>query len=181
MEWSMRGDRTINGRSTGERYCSTQLQPTSRVRVSSNMNMSHCGGAATMLWLFLPYISCRQVIDRHTLQGLEQNPIGLYPSALNRIRHPTSLYRPMPKGGQAPVEVDLASHVHAEGRKGPANCGVETRVHIADADGAVLCGFELNGAIRTCAAVTWHSSYPWTTTQSTCWFGGLTVIMYDHW
>ena len=111
--------------------------------------MAHRGGAAT--WLFLPYTSCGQVIDRHRLQGLEQQRIGLYPNALSRMRHPSSLYRSVPKGRQAPVEVNLASDMHDARREMATNCRVETRVHTHDADGAVLRGFELNGAISKCA------------------------------
>ena len=38
--------------------------------------MARHGGAA--LWLFLPYIPCGQVTDRHRLQNLERKVIGLY-------------------------------------------------------------------------------------------------------
>ena len=51
--------------------------------------------------------------------------------------------------------------------------------HGADADGGVRCGFDISEAISSCTAVSWHSSYPWATTQSTRRFGGSTVIMYD--
>ena len=43
--------------------------------------MARHGGAAS--WLFLSYISCGQVIDRHRLQNLEQKIIGLYPNSLS--------------------------------------------------------------------------------------------------
>ena len=69
--------------------------------------------------------------------------------------------------------------MHDARRKRPGNCRVETRVQMAAADGAVVCGVDLNEAISKCAAVPWHSSYPWAATQSTRRFGGLTAIMYD--
>ena len=47
------------------------------------------------------------------------------------------------------------------------------------ADGAVLCGVNLNEAISIYTAVSWHSFYPWATTQSTRRFGGSTAVMYD--
>ena len=56
---------------------------------------------------------------------------------------------------------------------------MEIRVQIADADGVVLWGFEINVAISKCTGVSWHTSYPWATTQSTRRFAGSTVIMYD--
>ena len=57
--------------------------------------MARHDGAAS--WLFLPYVSCGQVIPRHRLQALEQKTIGLYPNSLNRVRHPSSLYEAVPK------------------------------------------------------------------------------------
>ena len=50
-----------------------------------------------------------------------------------------------------------------------------------DAGGAVLSVTGLNEAIALYTAVSWHSSYPWTTTQSTRRFGGSIniVILYD--
>ena len=53
------------------------------------------------------------------------------------------------------------------------------RVQVADADGAVLSTTDLNEAIVLYTAVCWHSSYPWTTTQSTSRVGGSTVILDD--
>ena len=79
------------------------------------------------------------MIDRHRLQDQEQKIIGLYPNSLNRMRHPSSLYKAVPKGGQAPVTVDLANDVHVAGRNKPAECRVEMQVQITDADGAALC------------------------------------------
>ena len=81
--------------------------------------MARYGGATS--WLFLPYISCGQVIDRHRLQGLEQKIISLYPNSLNRMRHPSSLYRSVPKGGHAPVALDLENDVHDARRIKPGN------------------------------------------------------------
>ena len=37
----------------------------------------------------------------------------------------------------------------------------------------------LNDAISLYTAVSWHSSYPWATTQSTRRFGGSMVVLYD--
>ena len=50
---------------------------------------------------------------------------------------------------------------------------------MADADGAVLSVTDLNEAISPYTAVAWHSSYPWTITQSTQRFDGSMVILYD--
>ena len=63
--------------------------------------MARHGGAAS--WLFLPYISCGQVIPRHRLHRLELKIIGLYPNSLNRMRHSGSPYKAVPAGGQASV------------------------------------------------------------------------------
>ena len=50
---------------------------------------------------------------------------------------------------------------------------------MADAVGAVLSGVNLNKAVSLYTTVSWHSSYPWATTQSIQRFGGLMVILYD--
>ena len=97
----------------------------------------------TASWRFPLYTSCMQVIDWHRLQALEQRMIGLYPNSLNRMRHPSSLYRSVPKGGQSPVTVDFESDVHGARRLKPGNRRVETSVQMADADAAVLCGVDL--------------------------------------
>ena len=88
--------------------------------------MARRGGAAS--WLFLPYISCGQVVPRHRMQDLEQIIIGLYPNSLNRMRHRRSLYEAVPKGGLSPVTADLANDVHVARRNKPANCRVEMKV-----------------------------------------------------
>ena len=64
-------------------------------------------------------------------------------------------------------------------RTKPGNCRVEMRVQVADADGAVLSMTDLNEAVALYTAVSWHSSYPWTTTKSIRRFGGSMVILYD--
>ena len=53
------------------------------------------------------------------------------------------------------------------------------QVQAADADGDVLSTTDLNEAIAVNTAVCWHSSYPWTTTQSTRRFCGSIVVLYD--
>ena len=50
---------------------------------------------------------------------------------------------------------------------------------MADADGAVLWGVDLNKAFGMYTTVSWHSSYPRATTQSTQRFGGSTVVLYN--
>ena len=59
--------------------------------------MASHGGAAS--WLFLPYISCGQVIPLHRLRDLEGKVISLYPNSLNRMRHSASLCKAVPNGG----------------------------------------------------------------------------------
>ena len=140
--------------------------------------MARHGGAAS--WLFLPYISCGQVIPRHRLQSLEQKIIGLCPNSLNRMRHSGSPYKAVPIGGQAFVWVGVVNDVQAR-RNTPSSCKVEMRVQSAGADGAVLSTTDLNAAIALYTAVCWHSSYSWTTTQSIRRFDGSnsTVVLYD--
>ena len=65
-------------------------------------------------------------------------------------------------------------------RHKPGNCKVEMRVQAADADGAVLpTTTDLNTAIALYTTVCWHSSYPWSITQSIRRFGGSVVVLYD--
>jgi hypothetical protein len=85
--------------------------------------MARHGGAAS--WLFLPYISCGQVIPRHRLHSLEQKIIGLYPNSLNRMRHSGSLYKAVPTGGRAPVCVSEADDVQVRRKTKPGNSRVE--------------------------------------------------------
>ena len=75
--------------------------------------------------------------------------------------------------------VGVGNDVHVARRSKLGNCRVEMRVQVADADGAVLSVTDLDEAIALYTAVSWHSSYPWTTTQSTRRFGGSMVILYD--
>ena len=49
----------------------------------------------------------------------------------------------------------------------------------ADADGAVQPTTDLNQAIAMYTTVSWHSSYPWSTTQPIQRFGGSIVVLYD--
>ena len=83
------------------------------------------------------------------------------------MRHSGSPYKAAPARGHATVCVDVGNDVHVARRKKPGNCRVEMRVQMADADGAVLSGVNLNEAISLYTAVSWHSSYPWATTQAT--------------
>ena len=138
--------------------------------------MARHGGAAS--WLFLTYISCGQVIPRHRPHGLEQKIIGLYPNSLNRMRHSGSLYKAVPFGGHLPVCESETADVQVRRNK-PGNYRVEMRVQAADADGAVQPTTDLNSAIALCTAVCWHSSYPWSITQSIRRFGGSIVVLYD--
>ena len=138
--------------------------------------MASHGGAAS--WFFLPYISCGQVMPLHRLRDLEGKIIALYPNSLNRLRHSASLYKAVPYGGQAPVSVSKASDV--QGRRKPGNSRVEMRVQAATADGAIQpTATDLNQAIAMCTAVSWHSTYPWSTIQSIRRFGGSIVVLYD--
>ena len=73
----------------------------------------------------------------------------------------------------------VGNDVHVSRRTNPIDCRAEMRVQVADADGAVLSVADLNEAIALCTAASLHSSYPWTTTQSTRRFGGSIHILYD--
>ena len=115
-------------------------------------------------WLFLPYISCGQVIPRHRLHSLEQKIIGLYPNSLNRMRHSGSLYKAVPTGGRAPVGVSEADDAQVRQKTKPGKSRVEMQVQAADADGAVQPTADLNHAIALYTTVSWHSSYPWSIT-----------------
>ena len=87
--------------------------------------MARHGGAAS--WLFLPYISCGQVIPRHRLHSLELKIIGIYPNSLNRMRHSGFPYKAVPAGGQASVCVGVGNDVHdiVAQRTKPSSCRVE--------------------------------------------------------
>ena len=75
--------------------------------------------------------------------------------------------------------VSEADDVQVRRKTKPGNCRVEMRVQAADADGAVQPTTDLNFAIALYTAVCWHSSYPWSITQSIRRFGGSIVVLYD--
>ena len=52
-------------------------------------------------------------------------------------------------------------------------------MQVADADWAVLSMTDLNETVALYTAVSWHSSYPWTTTQSIRRFSDSMVVLYD--
>ena len=81
-------------------------------------------------------------------------------------------------GEQASVCVGEADDVQVRRHK-LCNCKVEMRVQAADADGAVMPTADLNHAIAMYTTVSWHSSYPWSITQSIRRFGGSIVVLYD--
>ena len=97
-----------NGAATQQHYAQHFANLASEIELKYAFMARH-GGAAS--WLFLPYISCGQVIPRHRLHGLEQKIIGLYPNSLNRMRHSGSLYKGVPMGEQASVCVGAAESV----------------------------------------------------------------------
>ena len=84
--------------------------------------MARHGGAAS--WLFLPYISCGQVIPRHRLHSLELKIIRLYPNSLNRMRYSGSPYKAVPVGGQASVCVGVGNDVHGQDEQSLATVGL---------------------------------------------------------
>ena len=53
------------------------------------------------------------------------------------------------------------------------------RVQMADANGAALLGVNLNEVISMYTAVSWHSTFPWATTQTTRPFRSSMVILYN--
>ena len=85
----------------------------------------------------------------------------------------------MPVGEQASVcESESDDDIVQVRRHKPGNCRVEMRVQAADADGAVLPTTDLISAIVLYTTVCWHSSYPWSITQSIRRFGSV-VVPYD--
>ena len=77
--------------------------------------------------------------------------------------------------------VSEADNVQVRRQTKPCNCRVEIQVQAADADGAVHVQptADLNSAIALYTTVSWHSSYPWSITQSIRRFGGSIVVLYD--
>ena len=94
------------------------------------------------------------------------------------MRHSGSPYKAVPIEGHASVCVCVVNDVQVARRNKANSCRVEMQVQASGADGAVL-STDLNGATALYTAVCWHSSYPWTTTQSTRRFGGSIVVLYD--
>ena len=75
--------------------------------------------------------------------------------------------------------VSEAGDVQVRRKPKPCNGRVEIRVQAADADGTVQPTADLNSAIALYTTVSWHSSYPWSITQSIRRFGGSIVVLYD--
>ena len=98
-----------------------------------------------------------------TLKSALKNPLSATPAGI---------------GGHASVCVSEADDVQVRRHK-PGNCMVEMQVQAADADGVVLPATDLNSAMALYTTVCWHSSYPWSITQSIRRFGGSVVVLYD--
>ena len=117
-------------------------------------------------WFFLPYISCGRQIELSKLQHLEKSVIRRFPAALNRCRHPGCPRRVT----RSPAILDkvLQDMARKATSKGEYDSRVDTVVSYADSADATEPEVThlINTAMNTCLTIAWHSSYPWSTTQS---------------
>ena len=130
-------------------------------------------------WFFLPYVSCGKQIELNRLQQLEQSIIRRFPNALNGCRHPASPHRVMQSS------VDLDKHAKDIARKanntGYDDSRVDTAVtYVNSLDAGLQVTHLINYAMNTCLTIAWHSSYPWSTTQSDRRWGDSVVVMLDR-
>jgi hypothetical protein len=129
-------------------------------------------------WFFLPYVSCGKQIELNRLQLLEQSIIRRFPNALNKCRHPAALHRVL----QSSVNLDKHAKDVARqaNRTGYSDSRVDTEVTYVN---SIEAGLEvthlLNYAMNTCLTIAWHSSYPWSTTQSARRWGDSVVVLLD--
>ena len=130
-------------------------------------------------WFFLPSVSCGTQIELNRLQQLEQSVIRRFPNALNKCRHPASTHRVLQ------TSVDLDKHAkdtaRKADRKGYDDSRVDTAVTFVNSPEAGLQVTHLiNYAMNTCLTIAWHSSYPWSTTQSARRWGDSMVVLLDR-
>ena len=132
-------------------------------------------------WIFLPYdiVSCGKQIKLNRLQQLEQSAIRQFPNALNKCRHPACTQRVVQSSA------DLDKHAQDTARqadmKGYDGSRVDTAVTYVN---SLSTGPEvthlINYAMNTCLTLAWHSSYPWSTTQSARRWGDSVVVLLDR-
>ena len=131
-------------------------------------------------WFFLPYISCGTQIELSKLRHPEQSVIRRFPAALNKCRHHASP-RVMPRS-DATVDKMMQSVARKAAREGQYDSRVDTAVsYVNRADATVPEVTHLiNTAMNTCLTIAWHSSYPWSTTQSERRWGDSMVVLMDE-
>ena len=130
-------------------------------------------------WCFLPYISCGRQIELITLHHLEQTAIRRFPAALSRCRHPGCTRRVT----RSPAILDkVLQDVARKAAKGQYDGRMDTEVSYvnrADATEPEVTHL-INTAMNTCLTIAWHSSYPWSTTQSGRRWGDSMVVLLDE-
>lgn len=117
-------------------------------------------------WFFLPYISCGTQIELSKLQHLEQSVIRRFPAALNQCRHracPRRVTR-----SDATVDKMIQAVARKATGQGKYDSRVDTAVSYVNRANATVPEVThlINTAMNTCLTIAWHSSYPWSTTQS---------------
>ena len=131
-------------------------------------------------WFFLPYISCGQQIELNRLQHLEQSVIRRFPNALNRCRHPACTQRVVRSSADVDKHAEDAARKAA--RQGYDDSRIDTAVsyvNSADDTGPKVTHL-INDAISKCLTIAWHSSYPWSTTQSARRWDDSVVLLLDR-
>ena len=129
-------------------------------------------------WFFLPYVSCGKQIELNRLQQLEQAIISRFPNALNKCRHPAASRRVLHSS------VNLDKHAKDVARKanrtGYDDSRVDTAVTFVNSlEAGLQVTHLINYAMNTCLTMQWHSSYPWSTTQSERQWGDSVVVLLD--
>ena len=129
-------------------------------------------------WFFLPYVSCGKQIELNRLQQLEQAIVRGFPNALNKCRHPAAPHRVLHSSVDLDKQVkDIARKAN---RTGYNDSRVDTAVTYVNSLSAGLQVTRLiNYAMNTCLTIAWHSSHPWSTTQSARRWGDSVVVLLD--
>ena len=133
-------------------------------------------------WFFLPYIGCGQQIELNKLQHLEQSVIRRLFNTLSRCRHPACTQRVA--RSSADVDKHAQDVARKAARQGYDDSRVDTAVSYEIVNSADDTGPEvthlINTAMNTCLTIAWHSSYPWSTTQSARRWGDSVAVLLDR-
>ena len=131
--------------------------------------------------LCIRIVSCGKQIELNRLQQLEQSVIRRFPNALNKCRHPASTHSLRVLQSSVDLDKHAKDTARKADRKGYDDSRVDTAVtYVNSLSTGLQVTHLINYAMNTCLTIAWHSSYPWSSTQSARRWGGSMVVLLDR-